>query len=117
MSDNTKPKSCIEGQSFRLRAAQPALMCGCLCNLANARFVWQTFGGEIQDTKTYKVTTEILESSDFIGLNPKAEFETANYSATSYITQDGEVIFTGQERKIVQYVSEDDIPGVTQFSL
>jgi hypothetical protein len=110
-----KPQSCVEGKSWKLRASQPMLMCGCLCNLSNTRFVMQTFGGEVQSTKTYKATTDILESNDFIGLNPTAEYETANYNASQYITQDGEVIFTGQERKLSEYINEDDIPGVTDF--
>jgi hypothetical protein len=110
-------KSCVEGVSWKLRAGQPVPVAGCLYNPNNIKFVLQTFGAEKRVVKNYKATTDILESKDFIGLNPDAEFESANYSATQYITQDGEVVFTGQERKNAEYINEDEVPGVKDFYL
>jgi|WetSurMetagenome_2_1015567.scaffolds.fasta_scaffold856560_1 hypothetical protein len=113
-------KSCTEGVSWRLRASQPMPVCG-VCqlvyNASQVRYVIQTFGAEQRAVKSYKATTELLESKDFIGLNPEAEFETANYNATQYITIDGEVLFAGQEKKIATYVDESEIPGVADFYL
>jgi hypothetical protein len=79
-------------------------------------YVLQSFGGEIRQTRNYKATSQLLESEDFIGLNPEASFEGAQYNASQYVNSDGEIVFTGQERKIPEFVNEDEIPGVKDFS-
>jgi hypothetical protein len=111
-------KSCSEGSSWRLRTGQPVLMCGCPCKITpgTVYYVMQTFGGEEREVRNFRATTELLESSDFIGINPEGEFEGANYSASQYVTSDGDIVFTGQERKIVNYINEDDVPGVEAFT-
>lgn len=112
-------ESCVLGTSFKLRAGQPAPVCdSCPCSMSKGsiNYVLQSFGGEIRQTRNYKATSQLLESEDFIGLNPEGEWETAQYNATQYVNSDGEVVFTGQERKIPEYVNEDMIPGVVDFS-
>lgn len=111
-------KSCSDGLSWRLRAGQPILMCGCPCKITpgTVQYVMQTFGGEEREVTNLRATTELLESSDFIGINPEGEYEAANYSATQYVTSNNEVVFTGQERKIVRYINEDEVPGVENFT-
>ncbi len=110
-------KSCVNGVSFKLRAGQPVPVCGCLCDINNLRYVLQSFGGERREVRNYKATTVLLESKDFIGINPDADYESASYNASQYITQDGEVIFTGQERTTPTYINEDEIPGVKDLFL
>jgi hypothetical protein len=110
-------KSCTEGVIWRLRASQPVPVIGCLGDQTKLRYLIQSFGAEQRVTKSYKATTQILTSEDFIGINTEAEFESASYSATQYITLDGEVVFAGQEKKRPTYVNEDDMPGVSGFYL
>jgi hypothetical protein len=108
--------NCVEGTSWKLRMGQPQLVCGCPCTITpDKTFIIQTFGVEVRTVKNYKATTEILESKDFIGLNPEAEYESASYNGTQYISTGGEVILTGQENKIPEYVDESEMPGVENF--
>jgi hypothetical protein len=112
-------ESCVLGTSYKLRAGAPAPVCNsCPCTMTKGsiNYILQSFGGEIRYTRNYRATSQLLESEDFIGLNPEAEWETAQYNATQYINNDGEVVFTGQERKIPEFVNEDQIPGVVDFS-
>jgi hypothetical protein len=78
-------------------------------------YVLQAFGGEEREVRNYRATTVFLESEDFIGLNPEGVYEGAQYTATNYINSDGDVIFTGQERKRSVFIDEEDIPGVKDF--
>lgn len=110
-------KSCVNGMSRKLRVGQPVPVCGCLPNIQNLQYIMQSFGAEERVVKVYRATTKILASQDFIGLNPEAEWENANYNATNYITKDGEMIMTGQERGLANYVSEQTIPGIEDFHL
>jgi hypothetical protein len=79
-------------------------------------YILQSFGGEVRVTRNYRATSQLLESEDFIGLNPEASFETAQYNASQYVDAEGNIVFTGQERKIPTFVDEDEIPGVKDFS-
>jgi len=111
-------KSCSEGVGFKLRAGQPILMCGCPCKITpgTVEYVMQVFGAEKNSIINYRATTELLESSDFVGINPDGEYTTANYSASQYTTSEGEIVFTGQEHKIVTYINEDLVPGISNFT-
>jgi hypothetical protein len=112
-------ESCVVGVSYKLRAGQPAPVCdACPCSMTKGsiNYVLQSFGGEIRQTRNYKATSQFLESEDFIGLNPEGEWETAQYAGTQYVGSDGEIVFTGQERKVPTFVDEDEIPGVKDFS-
>ena len=120
-------KSCVQGESYRLRsgAAQPICTTneydssGCICNEnqsgPNIRFVKQTFGVEKRIVKNYRATALLAESNDMIGLNPQGTMESASYQATQYITKEGEIIFTGQEQMLPEYMTEDQMPGVSDF--
>jgi hypothetical protein len=113
-------ESCIKGISWKLRAGSPMPICdSCPCTMkkGSIRYVLQSFGGEKRDTRTYKATSQLLESEDFIGLNPEAQWESAQYNGTQYIDVDGNIEFSGQERGVPVWISEDEIPGVTDFSL
>jgi hypothetical protein len=79
-------------------------------------FIMQTFGGEKRITRTYRATSEIVESNDMIGLNPEAEFESASYQGTQYVSKEGNLLLSGQEVELVQYVDETEIPGVANFT-
>ena len=50
-----------------------------------------------------------------IGLNPQGTMESASYQATQYVTKEGEIIFTGQEQMLPEYMTEDQMPGVSDF--
>jgi hypothetical protein len=106
--------SCTKGVSYRLRAGQAQAQKGCPAGLTTG-FVMQTFGGEKRVTRVYYNTTQIAESNDMIGLNPEAELESANYQGTNYMSKEGELVLTGQEVEIVEYVREEGIPGVSNF--
>jgi hypothetical protein len=111
-------ESCVLGTSWKLRAGQPVPICDdCPCSMVRGSITYklQSFGGEIREVRNYKATTSLLESEDFIGLNPEALYENAQYNATQFISSDGEIVFAGQERKLPTYVNEDDIPGVKDF--
>jgi hypothetical protein len=110
--------SCSVGESWKLRSGQPILMCGCPCTITpgTISYVMQTFGAELAEVRNYRATTQLLESADFIGINPDGEFETASYNASNYVTSNNEVVFTGQEKKIATYINEDDVPGVEAFT-
>jgi hypothetical protein len=108
------PKSCIKGVSHRLRAGQPVVQKGCPSG-GTTSYVLQSFGAERRTTHTFRATDSILCSSDFIGLSQSAEYETANYQGTNYVSKDGDILLSGQEVKIVEYISESQMPGVNNF--
>jgi len=119
--------SCVEGESYRLRAGTPQAICtsnphdteNCMCNQdqtgVSISFVKQSFGAEKRVVKNYRATTQLAESSDMIGLNPTGDLESASYQATQYIDKNGEVIFTGQEQLLPEYITEKNMPGVSNF--
>lgn len=122
MADNFK--NCTIGESFELSAGQPQPICtgdpydttNCICHPGSQiRYVMQTFGGKKRTTINHRATTQLLESNDFIGLNADAEYESASYQGTQYVTKDGEVVFTGREQKRVEYIGESEVPGVSDF--
>lgn len=106
--------SCVKGVSFKLRAGQPAAQKGCPTGQTTG-FVMQTFGGEKRQRRVYKATTEIAESNDMIGLNPEGELESASYQGTQYVSKDGDLILSGEEVELVEYVDEAQIPGVSSL--
>ena len=113
-------ESCIKGISWKLRAGAPMPICdSCPCTMTKGSisYVLQSFGGEVRETRNYKATSQLLESEDFIGLNPEALFENAQYNGTVYQDTDGNTLFTGQERGIVTFIDEDEIPGVKDFKI
>jgi hypothetical protein len=112
-------ESCVVGTSWKLRAGQPTPICdSCPCSMkkGSISYILQSFGGEIREVRNYKVTSELLQSEDFIGLNPEADYESAQYTGSQYVDNDGNAVFTGQERKIPTFVDEDQIPGVKDFT-
>jgi hypothetical protein len=110
-------KNCSVGESVKLRAGQPKPVCGCPCvQKPSNQLILQTFGGERRQVLSYKATTELLASKDFVGMNPEGEFDSASYQATQYVSRDGDVFFSGQEHKLPTYVSEDMIPGVSELA-
>jgi hypothetical protein len=115
-------KSCVKGTDWRLRSTgNPTLVCAdntenCECAPGNrSRFVLQSFGLEIRNTKTYFVTKKLPSSTDFIGLNPDGNLESANFQAQIYTTLDGELLWAGQEVETPQYVDEDQMPGINDL--
>ena len=120
-------KSCIIGESYKLRAGAAQPICtvndhdtqNCMCNedqsTVNIRFIKQSFGAEKRVVKNYKATTQLAESADMIGLNPQGTMESASYQATQYVTKEGDIIFTGQEQMLPEYITEDNMPGVSNF--
>jgi hypothetical protein len=109
-------RSCTKGVSYKLRCGQPQPQRGCPSTNPTREFVLQTFGGERRTVRTYKATNEILESNDMIGLNALAEFESASYQGTNYTNKDGDLLLTGQETELVEYIDESKIPGVKNFT-
>jgi hypothetical protein len=107
-------KSCIKGFSYKLRAGTAQAQKGCPAGRTTG-FIMQTFGGEKRVTRTYKATTEIAESKDMIGLNPEAELESASYQGTQYVSREGDLLLSGQEVELVQYIDETKVPGVANF--
>jgi hypothetical protein len=107
-------KSCIKGVSYKLRSGQQMAQKGCPAGLTTG-FVMQTFGGEKRQKRVYRATSEIVESNDMIGLNPNAEFESASYQGTNYVSIDGELLLSGEEIELVEYVDETEIPGVSSL--
>lgn len=107
--------SCVKGISYKLRSGQPLAQKGCPAGLTTG-FVMQTFGGEKRVTRTYSNTTQIVESNDMIGLNPDAELESASYQGTNYMSKGGELVLSGQEVELVQYIDETKVPGVANFT-
>lgn len=120
-------KSCVEGESYRLRAGTAQAICtsndydtmNCMCNEnqsnVSIRFVKQSFGVEKRVVRNYRATDQLAESADMIGLNPQGTMESASYQGTQYVTKDGEVIFTGQENLLPEYTTEENMPGVSNF--
>jgi hypothetical protein len=108
-------ESCIKGVDFKLRAGQPQPQRGCPTDNLTKSFILQTFGGEKRVTRTYRATKEIVESNDMIGLNPNAELESASYQGTNYVSKDGDLLLSGQEVELVQYIDETEVPGVAGF--
>ena len=110
-------QNCVVGQSTKLRAGQPQPICGCPCvQKVSNQLVLQTFGGEVAQVNSYKATLQLLESGDFVGMNPDGEYENASYQATQRVSKDGEVFYSGQEHKYPTYVNEDMIPGVRELA-
>lgn len=107
-------QSCIKGVSFRLRSGQPQPQKGCPAG-RTTKFVMQTFGGEKRVTRTYRATIDLAESNDMIGLNPNADLESASYQGTQYVSKDGDLFFSGQEVEVVEYIDEEEVPGVSNF--
>lgn len=114
-------KICTVTTNFQLRASNPVVRIGC-GNVYHGTqggteytFVLQTFGVEKKEVITYKATTELLESKDFIGLNPDAEFENANYNATIYTDKEGNTVFQGTETKVPTYDDERSMPSLTEI--
>lgn len=113
-------ESCVKGVSWRLRASSPLPICdSCPCTMkkGTVSYVIQSFGGEEREVRTYKATSQLLESEDFIGLNPEALFESAQYNGTVYQDSEGNMLFSGQERGIVSYIDEDELPGIPDFKI
>jgi hypothetical protein len=114
---------CVLGESWKLRAAEPQVSFDtpsddCICVISKTRvprFILQTFGAEKRVVRSYKATTRLLASLDFVGLDPDSEYETASYNATTYTDQNGNVVFQGQETKVPTYLPESQMPGVSNF--
>jgi hypothetical protein len=111
--------SCVKGTSWRLRSSgNPQMICAdnsenCECAAGSRnQFVLQSFGVEVRETKTWQATQNLPASTEFIGLNPDAELESASFNATVYTTLDGQLIFQGQEVGLPTYEDESVIPGV-----
>jgi hypothetical protein len=108
-------KVCVISQNITLRAGAPAVSVGCPSEVGDrSSFILQTFGVKKQEVITYKATTELLQSTDFVGMNPNAEFQSASYTATIYTDSDGDVVFQGTENKVPTYGDESELPSLEE---
>ena len=83
-------------------------------------YVFQTFGGQKTTVDVKDATTVLLKSADMQGLKPGDE-EDPNYIATTYTkasysgrglrTTDGDIVFSGQEEHILEFIDEEEVPG------
>ena len=83
-------------------------------------FVFQTFGATKTTIVVHSATTELLKSSDMQGMKEGNE-EDASYRNTTYTrasysgrglrTTDGDIVFSGQEEKVPEFVDESQVPG------
>jgi hypothetical protein len=85
-----------------------------------SEYIFQTFGGEKAVIDVYSATTTILKSSDMQGLKPGDEedpayrettYTKASYSCRGLRTTDGDIVYSGQEEHIAEFIEEEDVPG------
>lgn len=101
--------------SFRLRASTPAPVKGDCATLnepapATIAFVLQTFKAEKTETDTCEDKTQLLCSTDMLGLG--GQFVSASYTAQRFLDPDtGEIVFQASETREVEIIEEDDVPG------
>ena len=113
--ENGAVASCTKGIDYKLRAGTPAPQRGCPSLPPTRGFILQTFGGEMKVSNVYYATDTICESNDMIGLRPDAPYESANYQGTIYMSKNGDMLLTGTEVHITQYIQESQVPGVSNF--
>lgn len=92
---------------------------GCPTGVPN-EYILQTFGASRIKVDVKSATTELLKSEDMQGLKPGDE-EDSNYRETTYTkasyscrglrTTDGDIVFSGQEEHVSEFVDEDEVPG------
>lgn len=108
----------ITKYTIRASALQP-IGNGCPTNGISG-FIYQTFGAEKGTVIIHSATTKILKSADMQGMKAGNE-EDSEYRGTTYIrasysgrglrTTDGDIVFSGQEEKIPEFIDESQVPG------
>lgn len=106
--------------SYRLRASQPTPISDiCGTSVATqpggiAGFVLQTFKAEQIITDTCEDKSELLCSTDMIGLG--GNYVSASYSAQRFLDPDtGQVVFNASETYDAIIIDEDDVPGAANL--
>ena len=83
-------------------------------------YIYQTFGASKTITDSYDATIQFLKSSDMQGLSPGDEtdpsyrnntYVRASYSGKALRTTDGDMVFSGQEEHVSEFVEEEEVPG------
>ena len=91
---------------------------GCPSNIYE--YVYQTFGADKIVVDVYSAKTELLKSSDMQGLKPGDEedpayrdttYTKASYSGKGMRDTDGNIVYSGQEEHVRQFVDESEVPG------
>jgi len=102
--------------SYRLRAASPQPTKGeCPStidpNPPTIGFVLQTFKAEKITTDACEDQTELLCSTDMLGLG--GAYISASYSAQRFLDPDtGEIVFQATETREPQIIDETEVPGI-----
>jgi len=83
-------------------------------------YIFQTFGADKTIVDVLSATTTLLKSADMQGLKPGDE-EDPSYRATTYTkasysgrglrTTDGDIVYSGQEEHVSEFVDENEVPG------
>jgi hypothetical protein len=83
-------------------------------------YYFQTFGASKIKVTVHSATTTLLKSSDMQGLKPGDEenssyrdstYTKASYSCRGLRTTDGDIVFSGQEEHVAEFVDEDSVPN------
>lgn len=106
--------------SYRLRAGQPTPISD-ICGTAIATqpggisgFVLQTFKAEEIVTDTCEDKSQLLCSTDMIGLG--GNYTSASYSAQRFLDPDtGEIVFNSSETFDPIIIDEDNVPGASNL--
>jgi len=89
---------------YRMRAGNPM-------PAINDLFFYQTFMAEKVRVDIYeaKRDVDLLVTDNFRGRG--GEFISANYTRLPYKDTSGNIMFSGNEEHIPEYIDEDDVPG------
>ena len=83
-------------------------------------YIYQTFGATKTTIDVHSATTTLLKSSDMQGLKPGDEedssyrastYTKASYSGRGLRTTDGDIVFSGQEEHVAEFVDESEVEG------
>lgn len=106
--------------SYRLRASQPTPIADrCETSISTAPgavagFVLQTFKAEQIITDTCEDKSQLLCSTDMLGLG--GNYVSASYSAQRFLDPDtGEIVFNASETFDSIIIDEDDVPGAANL--
>lgn len=110
----------IQTTKYHIRAGglQP-VGAGCPTGIPT-QYIYQTFGAEKTIVDIYDATTQFKKSEDMQGLKPGDEtdpayrnntYVRASYSGRGLRTTDGDIVYSGQEEHVKEFIEEEDVPG------
>jgi len=85
-----------------------------------SEYIFQVFGGMKTVIDVYDAKVEILKSNDMQGLKPGDEedpdyrantYTKASYSGRGLRDTDGNLVYSGQEEHVSEFVNEDEVPN------